>query len=320
MKKIDFHVHIECNLAAAESAAYFKDMCRRHGYSGINVLTHCYDLAGHAGRYDSYNDAALALKREMGEGSYAFGCLVPDRDYALQARELMAAGFDGIKLLRGGKPNYYKEYPHLYDDPLYADFFALAEREQIPIIMHNNDPAYGWDISRATPRAIAMGWVYDETYPTHGRYFEAVETVLSRYPRLKIALAHMGFYCEDLDKAFWLMETYPGLYMDMTPALNIYEELSAAPARAREFFLRYRDRCFFGTDAENRLEGEARAYNDLKNAVTAHFFTGEGYREFSNESRPKPVGVIGLALPDAVLEKIYYQNAMRFLVKGTEAP
>lgn len=313
MKKIDFHIHIEADLPAAESAAYLKDMCCRHGYSGINVLSYCYNAADYDGYHAHYNEAALALKKEMGEGSFAFGCLHYGEDYAEQASACMAAGFDGIKLLRGGKPNYYKAYPHLYDDPLYAEFFALAEERRIPIIMHNNDPAYGWDLTKATPRAIQNGWVYDETYPTHQRYFEAAENVLRRYPRLKIALAHMGFYSENIEKAFELMESYPGLYMDMTPALNIYEELSQVPERARAFFLQYGDRCFFGTDASNLLVGEARAYNDLKNAVTDHFFAGEGYREFSNESRPKPVGVTGLQLPQVVLEQLYYHNAMRFL-------
>ncbi|MBE6595583.1 MAG: hypothetical protein E7644_07270 [Ruminococcaceae bacterium] len=313
MKKIDFHVHIEYDLPVAESTAYFREMCERHGYSGINVLSFCNGLAGYEGFFARCNEAALELKTAMGKESFAFGCLFPGQDFAKQAQALMQNGFDGIKLLQGGKPNYYPDFPHLYDDPLYEDFFALAEKEQYPIIMHNNDPAYGWDLAKATPRAIQMGWVYDGRFPTHRRYFEAAEAVLSRHPRLKLALAHMGFYSENIEKAFELMEAYPNVYMDMTPALNIYEELSENAVRAREFFLRYSHRCFFGTDATNRLEGEARAYNDLKNAVTDHFFGGEGDREFSNESRPKPVRVTGLQLPQAVLENIYYKCAMAFL-------
>jgi predicted TIM-barrel fold metal-dependent hydrolase len=316
MKKIDFHVHIETDLPAEESARYFRDMCDRHGYSGINVLAYCYDAEEYNDFPEHYNRAALALKAAMGEGSFAFGCLLEGTDYARTAEELMQNGFDGIKLLRGGKPNYHKNYPYLYDDPIYEGFFALAEERGYPIIMHNNDPAYGWDLAKATPRAIQMGWVYDDTYPSHARYFEAVETVLRRHPQLRLALAHMGFYSECIDKAFALMETYPQLYMDMTPALNIYEELSQIPDRAKEFFLKYKDRCFLGTDAANHLVGEARAYNDLKNAVITHFFEGTGYRELSNESRPTPVAVAGLALPADVLKNIYYHNALRFIGKA----
>ena len=309
MKKIDFHVHIETEIPAEQSAYYFKDMCDRYGYSGINVLSFAYSLADNKGYNYKCNDEALALKEKMGDGSYAFGCLLPDRDYAKQAEELMNSGFDGIKLLRGGKPNYYKDFPYLYDHEIYADFFALAEEKQIPIIMHNNDPAYSWDISKAPARAIKMGWVYDDSVPSHERYFQVVDNILERHPKLRIALAHMGFYSENIDKAFELMEKYPNLYMDMTPALNIYKELSLIHDSAEEFFRKYNNRVFFGTDATNYLVGEARDYNDTKNEITSYFFSGGEYREFGHRK------IHPISLSDEMLENIYYNSAMRFIKK-----
>lgn len=311
MKKIDFHVHIETDLPAKESAKYFKDMCERHGYSGINVLSFSYGLAGYKGFFANCNEAALALKEEMGDGSYAFGCLFQntDKDYAKQAEELMNNGFDGIKLLRGGKPNYYREYKYTYDHEIYEDFFALAEEKQIPIIMHNNDPAYSWDITKATERAIKMGWVYDDKVPSHERYFKAVDIVLERHPRLNLAMAHMGFYSENIEKAFDMMERYPNLKMDMTPALNIYEDLSLVRDRAEAFFTKYNDRIIFGTDATNNLIGEARAYNDTKNKITSYFFGGGEPAVIEGRS------ISPVKLDNSVIENIYYNNAMRFIGK-----
>ena len=309
MKKIDFHVHIETKIPAEQSAYYFKDMCDRYGYSGINVLSFAYSLADNKGYNYKCNDEALALKEKMGDGSYAFGCLLPDRDYAKQAEELMSSGFDGIKLLRGGKPNYYKDFPYLYDHEIYADFFALAEEKQIPIIMHNNDPAYSWDISKAPARAIKMGWVYDGTVPSHERYFQAVDNVLERHPNLRIAMAHMGFYSENIAKAFEMMDKYPNLYMDITPALNIYEELSSVHVEAERFFRKYSDRIFFGTDATNHLVGEARMYNDKKNAVTSYFLSN------GKEGNPCNKKITPINLDEKMLENIYYNNAMRFIKK-----
>ena len=243
--------------------------------------------------------------------SYAFGCLEPKgTDYVKQAETLMGSGFSGIKLFLGGKPNFYKTYPHFYEDELYSDFFALCEEKQYPIIMHKNDPAYCWDITQADERAIKMGWIYGDGIPSHQRYFTSAENVLMRYPKLNIALAHMGFYSENIEKAFELMEKYPNLKMDITPALNIYSELSQIPERAEEFFRKYHNRIIFGTDATNKLVGEARAYNDLKNEVTSHFLTGEGERVIGTRK------IHAIRLDENMLENIYYNNAMRFIEKA----
>ena len=309
MKKIDFHVHIETDLPVKQSAYYFKDMCDRYGYSGINILAFCYRLEDNKGFYEKCNEAALELKEEMGDGSYAFCCLLPGKDFARQAEYYMSNGFDGIKLLRGGKPNYYKNFPYLYDHGIYEDFFALAEENQYPIIMHNNDPAYSWDLSKAPERAIKMGWVYDSSVPSHERYFQSVDNVLDRHPNLKIAMAHMGFYSENIAKAFDMMEKYPNLYMDITPALNIYEELSSVHDDAEQFFRKYNGRIIFGTDATNHLVGEARAYNDKKNAVTSYFLTN------GKEGDPCNKKIAPIELDGKMLENIYYNNAMRFIGK-----
>ena len=307
MKKIDFHVHIEKSLSTERSVYYFKDMCERYGYCGVNVLAYVYDP--NISDRDKFNRDALELKEKMGTDSYAFGCLLPDADYAKQAEKLMSSGFDGIKLLRGGKPNYYRNYPYIYDDERYADFFYLAEERQIPIIMHNNDPAYSWDITKATPRAIAKGWVYGDDVPSHERYYKVIDNVLARHPKLNIALAHMGFYTENIEKAKSLMETYPNLKLDVTPALNIYSEMSESKDAWESFIRKYHDRLIFGTDATNYLVDEDRVLNDRKNKITSYFFSGEEPKEIERRY------VSPVKLDPYMLENIYYNNAMRFIGK-----
>ena len=315
MKKIDFHVHIETDIPAEQSAYYFLDMCDRHGYSGINILSFSHGLDGYDGYFERCNEAALELKVKMGKGSCAFGCLLPSVDYARQAESLMRAGFDGIKLLRGGKPSYYRDYPYLYDADIYEEFFAIAEEKQYPIIMHNNDPAYCWDMSKTTERAIKKGWVYDTRYPSHERYYSSVEKVLEQHPRLKLALAHMGFYSENIDRAFFLMDNYPNLYMDITPATNIYAEMSCVKNRAEEFFRKYHDRLIFGTDATNNLVGAARRYNDYKNELTDHFFSCGEAKDFQKDPDASVERIVPISLDNAMLEDIYYNNAMNFIGK-----
>jgi DNA-binding transcriptional regulator WhiA len=82
------------------------------------------------------NRHCLELSKEI-PNSYAFCCLLSDRDYAQQARELMTQGFRGIKLIRGGKPSLYRGYGKLFDDEIYEDFFALAGMNQLAFVLMN---------------------------------------------------------------------------------------------------------------------------------------------------------------------------------------
>ena len=145
---------------------------------------------------------------------------------------------------------------------------------------------------------------------TLGVEMVALEDAFKRadYITVHMPLTEATKYMID-EKAFDMMKKYPNLYMDMTPALNIYEELSLIRDRAEEFFLKHGDRVFFGTDATNHLVGEARMYNDKKNAVTSHFFSGGEYREICGKK------ISPVHLTNEILENLYYNNAMRFIGK-----
>ena len=306
MKRIDFHVHVYDELSVDESVRYFSDMCERFGYDGIGImaLLHC-STAFHP----NSNTNSLAIKRLM-PGSYAFAGLSYEEDFVEQAERHMDAGFDGIKLL-GGKPSQYRLFGCTYTDPRYMAFFEYAEKHQIPLMIHNNDPLMHWDINKISPRSRAKGWYYDETMPSQSYFFDALDRVLAAFPRLKAAIAHFGFYSDDLPRAEAMLETYPNLRFDITPALIIYDELSRTPAQSQAFFTRYHDRLIFGTDAENTLYGRARELNDRKNLITDAFLQGKE-NEVSREQ-----GIIPLALDAEMLENIYYNNAMRFIQSST---
>lgn len=305
MKKIDFHVHHSDNIPLADTVQNFRDMCKRKGYVGI--CTHAYVRDGATGYHPDCNEAAMALKQAMPE-AYAFAALHHERDLVAQAKEYMAAGFDGIKLLEG-KPNTYRYNGFGYEAPTFEAFFAYAEEAEIPLMIHNNDPISHWSIETATPRAIEMGWVYDETYPSQEWFFAALEDVLHRHPRLRAALAHMGFYADKLPRAAALLDACPNLYLDITPAPVIYEHLSATPEESRAFFEKYHERLIYGTDAQNDLTGFAREYNDTKTDIISTFLEG---------STPRRIGkydIHPIGLPTEMLENIYYNNAMRFVKK-----
>lgn len=305
MKKIDFHVHCEAALPIEQSRENFRGMMERNGYCGVCIMALNYNSLGD---HPHANEDALKVIEGLGE-SYAFGTLYHDRDFVTQAKALMDQGFSGIKLLEG-KPSVYRKYGYGFENPRYEEFFAYAEREQIPLDIHNNDPLKHWDKEKCGARAIEQGWYYDETIPSQQWFYDVLEQqVLAKHPNLRVALAHMGFYAHTLDKAEELMEKYPNLYMDATPAMLIYHELSETPEQSERFFRKYHDRIFYGTDAHNNLVGFNREYNDTKVEMITNFLEG---------TEPKELGggiVRPIRLEPYMLENIYYNNAMRFMKK-----
>ena len=309
MKKLDFHVHFQNhNLTAKDSADYFTEMCKRYGYEGVGIMA-IYHRPGKSGGADAQcNQKALQIKALM-KNSYAFASPLPNEDFAVQAKKFMEQGFDGIKLIRGGKPNVQKMFGHFYDDEVYAEFFDYCQEHQVPLMIHNNDPLIHWDIANAPQRAIDNGWVYDESFPSQEEYFRHLEAVLERYPRLNAAIAHLGFYSDNLDRAISLLERYPNLKFDITPAIIIYEQLSKTPQKTEEFFRRYHERLIFGTDADSDFthDGERGLYTKRKNAITSAFFSGTEPREVGQ------VWIHPIHLEPQMLENIYYNNAIRWM-------
>ena len=302
MKKIDFHVHHHEAVTNARGAEYLRDMMERHGYSGI-----CLQALPHSseGFSTENNENCMEVSRLL-PNSYCFAGLNHDRDLIEQTKEYMERGFKGIKLLEG-KPSEWRAHKHTYSEPRFMEFFDFCEKEQIPLMIHNNDPLINWDLSKADARAIEKGWVYDAAVPSQEWFFEQLETALLAHPNLRAALAHFGFYSNDIPRARRLMEACPKLHMDITPALCIYGQLSETPAEAEAFFREYHTRILYGTDADSNLNGFPREYNDLKVRTITHFLEGDA---------PKQIGkqlICPIRLDQEMLENIYYNNALRFI-------
>lgn len=302
MKKIDFHVHNHLNTTPEEAAVYMKEMIDRLGYEGIGIMA---SLHSSRGPYPTSNEDAMTLVKLL-PGSIAFAGLDHERDLVEQTKEYMERGFKGIKLLEG-KPSEWRYRGYGYEHPRFDAFFDYCEKEGIPLLIHNNDPLANWDLSKADERAIKMGWVYDENVPSQEWFFEQLENRLLTHPNLKAAIAHFGFYSDNIPRAERLMEACPNLVMDITPAILIYPQLSKTPEAAEAFFRKYHTRIIYGTDADTKLDGFAREYNDKKRAIITHFLEGDEPREIAGNL------IHPIKLEREMLENIYYNNAMRFI-------
>ena len=305
MIKTYFHVHVtDEETGIEESIRYFKDYCERNQIQGIGI---------HAAEFTSLiehptcNEKALAVSK-ADPNWFAFAGLRHARDFVEQTKEYMVQGFKGIKLLEG-KPSNWRHYGYTYDAPRFEPFFAFAEEHAIPLLIHNNDPIHHWDINKISKTALEKGWYYDETFPSQEYFFQSLEGVLDRHPNLHAAIAHFGFYDDNIPRAEALMEKCPNLYMDMTPAPIIYNNLSATPEAAKAFILKYSKRLLFGTDVSNKIEGRVKDLNETKWRILTAFYEGCGLQTIGKHS------IYGMDLSEDILQDIYHNNAMRFIGK-----
>jgi predicted TIM-barrel fold metal-dependent hydrolase len=234
-------------------------------------------------------------------------------DFLSQAREYMAMGCDGIKMLEG-KPTCRKIIGGIpLDSELYDGLYAYLEREQVPLLLHSADPETFWDERLLPDFARRNGWGYqDGSFAPYALIQEETERVLDRFPGLKVSLAHFYFVSEDIDRAARILERHPNVSYDLTPGTEMYTAFSARRGEWRDFFTRYAARIIFGTDngwgTFTPMEEKIRKAADFVGCMRRFLETADAFTAFTGFDIP----IAGLDLDRPALESIYLQNFCRF--------
>ena len=108
----------------------------------------------------------------------------------------------------------------------------------------------------------------------------------------------MGWMANDLDRLSSHLDNNPNV---VTEIGAILAELGRQPKRAREFFVEHQDRVLFGKDAHKL--SEYYTYFRVLETDDEYF---DYYRKRHGNWK-----MYGLNLPDTVLKKLYYKNALK---------
>ena len=187
-------------------------------------------------------------------------------------------------------------------DPIWAKCGDLG----IPVLIHSADPKSFWDpMDNQNER-----WLELKTRPRRKRsdtnpapwqqIIDEQHNVFRKHKNTKFINAHMGWYANNLKRLGELMEEFPNMYVGIGA---IIAELGRQPRTAREFFMKYQDRILFGKDAWQ--PSEFPTYFRVLETADEYFPYYKKYHAFW--------AMYGLDLPDDVLKKVYYKNAMDLL-------
>lgn len=192
-------------------------------------------------------------------------------------------------------------------DPIWAKCGELG----IPVLIHAADPKSFWDDMDSKNER----WLELKTRPRRKRsatdpapweqIIQEQHNVFKRHPKTNFINAHMGWYANNLDKLGELMEEIPNMYVGIAAVIA---ELGRQPQNARLFFEKYQDRILFGKDSWN--PAEFPTYFRVLESNDEYFPYYKKYHAFW--------AMYGLNLPDEVLKKVYYKNALK-IVPGLDA-
>ncbi len=192
------------------------------------------------------------------------------------------------------------------DDPRLDPIWAKCAELGIPVLIHTGEPVAFWEpFDRFNER-----WLELKEFPNRRRdspQFAPFEQTLGeqhnvfrRHPRTVFINAHLGWLGHDLARLGKLMDELPNMYTEIGAVLH---ELGRQPRMAREFLIRHQDRVLFGKDIW--APEEYHVYFRTLQTADEYF---PYYRKRHAFWR-----LYGLDLPDEVLKKIYYQNALRII-------
>jgi hypothetical protein len=192
------------------------------------------------------------------------------------------------------------------DSPAFRRLMREASDRGMAIMTHVGDPEV-WYPTRYADTA---------KYGTRDEHYRMWENVLEEFAATPWLGAHLGGNPEDLPRIQRLLDRYPKLRLDCSATRWLLREISIRRDEAREFFIHNQDRILFGTD---QVSGDQRGFDFLASRFWAHrklwdtAYIGPAPIFDPDLPEDQQPTLRGLALPDECLQKLYHDNAVKFL-------
>ena len=274
-------------------------MVNLSGGTGEGLVAGLETMAGrHPGRFVFFANTRFLGVGEPGWGERA----------AAQLAEDAGNGAAGLKIFKGlGMTDRDTGGNRIaVDDPRLAPLWDKAGELGIPVLIHTADPAEFWQPHdrfnerwlelRLRPRRIRP----PGRFPPFEEIIAEQHNLFRNHPNTNFIAAHLGWLGHDLARLGRLLDEIPNMYVGLGAVLY---ELGRQPRFARQWLIRYQDRVVMGKDAYDKEE--FHTYFRVFETADDYFDYYRRYHAFWK--------MYGLDLPDAVLAKIYYGNALKLV-------
>ena len=231
----------------------------------------------------------------------------PEEPLAMM-EEAVKQGVTGLKVYKGlgltDKDNDGKRIA--VDDPRLDPIWAKCGELGIPVLIHSGEPSPFWDPKdKHNERWLELKqepgrYRPADKFPSFEQIMGEQHHVFRKHPETKFIDAHLGWFGNDLERLGELFDELPNVYTELGAVLA---ELGRQPRFARAWMIQYQDRVMFGKDTYKKEE----YYTYFRVLETADEYF-DYYRK-----RHAHWKMYGLEIPDSVLKKIYYKNALKVI-------
>jgi len=214
------------------------------------------------------------------------------------------------------------------DDRRLDGMWQACGRLKIPVSIHSGDPKAFWlPVDEKNERFDELrdhpNWAFGGgKFPPREEILRQLEAVVARHSDVTFVGVHFGNDPEDIDNVARMFRRYPNYNADI--AARIPEIGRHPPEKLRKLFIDYQDRILFGTDfmvfPSGYILGAGpvlESTDEVKKFFDAHWtFLETNARRMEH---PTPIQgkwkIDAVGLPAGVLEKVYYRNAERIILK-----
>lgn len=318
LQPIDTHVHV------FKTDAIFQSMLDRLQVKLLNILV-VDDTLPYRKQLDPQVKDALALVHSskghvalcttfdpyrFNDPDFTTGAIRQiDRDFASGAIAVKLWKNVGMEIKDANGKFVMPDDPKL--QPIYEDIAKHGKT----LLTHVAEPDVAWgppdpnDPSWSYYQENPQWFLYNKPgFPVKKTIIDARDHVLAANPKLRMVGVHLGSMEKDLDGIGQRFDKYPNFAIDMAARMEYL--MMAPPEKVKAFLIKYQDRVLYGTDmdvlatahtADSVKEWESVYARDWRFLATDDSFVSEGRK------------IQGLKLPESVLQKIYRENAKRWI-------
>ena len=318
---IDFHVHA----GGLTTPKAYEDLIRLMDSIGMGVIV---NLNGGTGAQldavlkagEPYRDRVANFITFSAAGINEPGW---SAKFAAEMERAFKAGALGMKVskqLGQGAKNPDGSFIQA-DDPRLDPIWAMLAKHDRPVMIHTSDSiGRFYPIGPKNERYEAGLWrrpgdtegnLY-KSGPPHEVIEKARENMHRKHPKTRFVNAHMAMLYYDPQKLAQFLDTYRNADVEISATL---QDLGRAPRLWREFIIKYQDRILMGSDGspDQRPDDFWIPHWRYLETYDEYFYHPAQVRTVAGSPGQGRWNISGIGLPDDVLRKVYYQNALRHL-------
>lgn len=229
----------------------------------------------------------------------------------------------GIKVWKNIGMSLEDQYGNMVmiDDPKFDPIFDYMERNEVTVLGHLGEPRNCWlPVEEMTVEGDRNYFSNHPQYhmykhpefPSYEDQINARDRRLEKHPDLRFVGAHLASLEWDTDEIAKRLDRFPNMAVDLAERIcHLQHQAVTNPQKVKDFVMNYQDRIIYGTDV---IDDGSMDPDEMKQHI--HKRWSDHWKYFTTSkmmTAEKVTGAFeGLELPEEVLHKIYYQNAINW--------